>query len=186
MFRRRWFAAAALAAPFLTAVVASCAAGGGNPFGAYILPQALPSPVLGYGTITFAVDGQTRRYERAVVFTPGTGRFGMRPDEIGPQQRKDIFIDEVAGQQMAFRLDVPGLSGTGSGVTGATLEVTDRRSTPPVTYKGPITVFLQQSGPKRGLPVMGTFSGTLPAVDAPGKQITITAGQFHGHLATDI
>lgn len=186
MFRRRWLAAAALAAPFLTAIVASCAAGGGNPFGAYVLPQALPSPVLGYGTIAFTFDGQPRRFERAVVFTPGNGKFGMRPDEIGPQQRKDIFIDEVAGQQMSFRLDVPSLGGPGPVTSGATLELTDRRTTPPVTYKGPVSVYLQQSGPRRGLAVMGTFSGTLTAVDAPGKQVSVTDGQFYGYLATDV
>jgi hypothetical protein len=186
VFRRRWFAAAALAAPFLTAIVASCAAGGGNPFGAYVLPQALPSPVLGYGSFLFSIDGQPRRFERAVIFTPGGGKVGMRPDEIGPQQRKDIFIDEVTGQQLTFRFDVPGLGGPGPVATGATLEITDQRSTPPLTYRGPVSVFLQQAGARRGLPVMGTFSGTLPAVDVPGKQVSITDGQFYGHLATDV
>jgi hypothetical protein len=186
VFRRRWFAAAALVAPFVTAVVASCTAGGGNPFGAFVLPQALPSPVLGYGTFTLMIDGLPRRFERAVFFTPGGSRFGIRPDEIGAQQRKDIFVDEIAGQQMAFRFDAPGLSGAGELASGTTLSITDRRSTPPVTYQGPVTVFLQQAGSLRGYPVIGTFSGTLNSVSPPGQQMAVTAGQFHGHLATDI
>jgi hypothetical protein len=186
VFHRRWLAATALVAPFLTAIVASCAAGGGNPFGAYVLPQALPSPVLGYGTFTLAMDGTPRRFERAVFFTPGNGHFGIRPDEIGPLQRKDIFIDEMAGQQMTFRMEVPGLSGGGELTSGATLEITDHRSQPPVTYRGPVSVFLQQAGAKRGYPVMGTFTGTLVSVDPPGRQVSVTNGQFFGHLATDV
>ncbi len=186
MSLRSWIPASALVAPLLVAALASCAAGGGNPFSAYVLPQALPSPVLGYGTVSFALDGAPRRFERAVYFTPGSGKFGIRPDEIGPQQRKDIFVDEVAGQQLNFRFEIPGLKGTGPLADGASVELTDRRTTPPTVYKGPISVFLQNSGPRRGLPVLGTFSGTLTSVDPPGKSVSLSDGQFYGYLATDI
>ncbi|MBC7543175.1 MAG: hypothetical protein H7338_10630 [Candidatus Sericytochromatia bacterium] len=184
MSLRSWFPATALAAPILIALVASCTAGGGNPFSAYVLPQALPSPVLGYGTLMMTVDGASRRFERAVFFTPGGAKFGIRPDEIGAQQRKDIFVDEVVGQQMNFRMEVPGLVGDGRITDGTNLEISDRRTNPPTVYKGPISVFLQSAGRRRGLPVLGTFSGTLTGTD--GKQITVSDGQFYGHLATDV
>lgn len=187
MHRRSWIVSGALlAAPALTALVAGCPGSTASPYSPFAVPTVLPSPHLGHGTVTMTLDGRRVHFDRAVYFAPGGGLVAIRPDPISPEQRPDIFPDEIAGTGTEFRLQLP--SGEGGLLPAeaghATLTVTDRRTEPAVTYQGPVTVFLQDAGKQRGYPVLGTFSGTLTADD--GRSLTVTDGQFHGYLATDL
>lgn len=187
MLRRSWIVSGALlAVPALTAVIAGCPGTGASPYSPFAVPTVLPSPLLGNGTLTMSLDGRQVHFERAVYFAPGGGHVGIRPDQISPEQRQDIFPNEVGALGTDFRLELPsGDAGLIPADTGkATLTLIDRRSEPAVTYKGPVTVFLQEAGKQRGYPILGTFSGTLTAEG--GRHLTVTDGQFHGYLATDL